>query len=55
LRGAAAALQERVKFHVLLTTYELVSKHLAEIKKLSWAALVVDEAHRWGGGWRDWD
>jgi hypothetical protein len=39
-------LQERVKFHVLLTTYEMVSKHLADIRRLEWAALVVDEAHR---------
>jgi superfamily II DNA or RNA helicase len=39
-------LQERVKFHVLLTTYEMVSKHLGDIRRLEWAALVVDEAHR---------
>lgn len=31
---------------MLLTTYELVSKHLGELRRLSWAALVVDEAHR---------
>lgn len=42
----ASCLQDRVKFHVLLTTYEMVSKHLAQIQKLDWAALVVDEAHR---------
>jgi hypothetical protein len=35
-----------VKFHVLLTTYEMVSKHLADIRRLEWSALVVDEAHR---------
>jgi hypothetical protein len=43
---ACPLLQERVKFHVLLTTYEMVSKHLADIRRLEWAALVVDEAHR---------
>jgi superfamily II DNA or RNA helicase len=38
--------QDRVKFHVLLTTYEMLSKHLTDIKRLHWATLVVDEAHR---------
>jgi hypothetical protein len=38
--------QDRVKFHVLLTTYEMVSKHLADIRRLHWSALLVDEAHR---------
>jgi chromodomain-helicase-DNA-binding protein 1 len=40
------ATQERVKFHVLLTSFELLSKHLPDIRRLSFAALVVDEAHR---------
>lgn len=35
-----------MKFHVLLTTYEMVSKHLAQLQRLDWAALIVDEAHR---------
>jgi SNF2 family DNA or RNA helicase len=39
-------LQDRVKFHVLLTTYEMLSKHLGDIKRLRWSALIVDEAHR---------
>lgn len=38
--------QDRVKFHVLLTTYEMLSKHLTDIKRLHWTTLVVDEAHR---------
>lgn len=38
--------QDRVKFHVLLTTYEMVSKHLAQLQRLDLAALIVDEAHR---------
>ncbi len=43
---ALPAFQERVRFHVLLTSYELVSRHLTELRRLSWDALVVDEAHR---------
>jgi hypothetical protein len=43
---AVLLLQDRVKFHVLLTTYEMVSKHLADIRRLDWCALLVDEAHR---------
>lgn len=39
-------LQDRVKFHVLLTTYEILSRHLQDIKRLQWSVLVVDEAHR---------
>lgn len=31
---------------MLLTTYEMLSKHLADIKRLQWSALLVDEAHR---------
>jgi SNF2 family DNA or RNA helicase len=31
---------------VLLTTYEMLSKHLVDIKRLRWSALIVDEAHR---------
>lgn len=45
-RSTCAALQDRVKFHVLLTTYEMLSKHLVDIKRLRWSALIVDEAHR---------
>lgn len=57
-----AGLQERVKFHVLLTSYEMVSLHAAELARITWGELVVDEGHRLktktsklfqvgGGGW----
>ena len=31
---------------MLLTTYEILLKDQAELKTVSWASLVVDEAHR---------
>uniref|UniRef100_A0A1I8J0U6 DNA helicase n=1 Tax=Macrostomum lignano TaxID=282301 RepID=A0A1I8J0U6_9PLAT len=36
----------QVKFHVLLTSYELISIDQATLSSVDWAALVVDEAHR---------
>jgi len=35
-----------VKFHVLLTSYELVSIDANTLQSIDWAVLVVDEAHR---------
>ena len=35
-----------LKFHVLLTSYELVSIDSACLASIDWAVLVVDEAHR---------
>ncbi|KAK3592589.1 hypothetical protein CHS0354_001757 [Potamilus streckersoni] len=35
-----------VKFHVLLTSYELISIDSATLGSVDWAVLVVDEAHR---------
>jgi SNF2 family DNA or RNA helicase len=35
-----------VKFHVLLTSYELISIDSACLGSVDWAVLVVDEAHR---------
>jgi len=34
------------KFHVLITTYEVVLKDIAVLSKIRWRALIVDEAHR---------
>ena len=34
------------KFDVLITTYELVLKDAAELGKIKWSYLMVDEAHR---------
>ncbi|XP_062993455.1 chromodomain-helicase-DNA-binding protein 3 isoform X2 [Elgaria multicarinata webbii] len=36
----------QVKFHVLLTSYELVTIDQAALASIRWACLVVDEAHR---------
>lgn len=49
VRGGNKACKIRtssVKFHVLLTSYELVSIDAALLNSLEWAVLVVDEAHR---------
>lgn len=35
-----------VKFHVLLTSYELITIDQAVLGSIDWACLVVDEAHR---------
>uniref|UniRef100_A0A914NU72 Helicase ATP-binding domain-containing protein n=1 Tax=Meloidogyne incognita TaxID=6306 RepID=A0A914NU72_MELIC len=35
-----------IKFHVLLTSYELISIDKAILSSIDWAVLVVDEAHR---------
>ncbi|KAK5620481.1 choline dehydrogenase 3 [Crenichthys baileyi] len=35
-----------IKFHVLLTSYELVTIDQTALKSIYWACLVVDEAHR---------
>ncbi|KAG8431523.1 hypothetical protein GDO86_018422 [Hymenochirus boettgeri] len=38
--------QVQVKFHVLLTSYELITIDQAALGSIRWACLVVDEAHR---------
>lgn len=35
-----------MKFHVLLTSYELITIDMAILGSIDWACLVVDEAHR---------
>ncbi|KAM4873050.1 chromodomain-helicase-DNA-binding protein 1-like [Thomomys bottae] len=40
------SLKEELRFHVLLTTYEICLKDAAFLKSLPWSVLVVDEAHR---------
>lgn len=35
-----------VKFHVLLTSYELITIDQATLGSVDWKVLVVDEAHR---------
>lgn len=35
-----------IKFHILLTSYELITIDQAVLGSVTWACLVVDEAHR---------
>ena len=37
---------KRTKFNALLTTYEILLKDKTELSSLSWAVLMIDEAHR---------
>lgn len=39
--------EQGIKFHVLLTSYELISIDSACLNSIEWGALVVDEAHRY--------
>ena len=39
-------MQARVKFHVMVTTYEVAGFEESELRRISWAALIVDEGHR---------
>ncbi|KAL0033469.1 hypothetical protein WJX77_010766 [Trebouxia sp. C0004] len=41
-----AELQARVKFHVLLTTYEMVGSETGILRSLEYETLIVDEGHR---------
>ncbi|CAB0003885.1 unnamed protein product [Nesidiocoris tenuis] len=43
---AAKLRSGNVKFHVLLTSYELISIDNATLSSIEWQVLVVDEAHR---------
>ncbi|CAJ0919814.1 unnamed protein product, partial [Mesorhabditis belari] len=38
--------EQGIKFHVLLTSYELINIDKAILSSIEWGALVVDEAHR---------
>ncbi|MBN3293395.1 CHD5 protein, partial [Polypterus senegalus] len=38
--------ETKIKFHVLLTSYELITIDQAILGSIDWACLVVDEAHR---------
>jgi chromodomain-helicase-DNA-binding protein 7 len=38
--------QHFTKFHILITTYEVVLKDITVLSKIRWRTLIVDEAHR---------
>ncbi len=42
----AVCVQARVKFHVLLTTYEMVGSEVSTLRSLEYETLIVDEGHR---------
>ncbi|NXB99435.1 CHD3 protein, partial [Orthonyx spaldingii] len=46
MKGGKKAFKMKVKFHVLLTSYELITIDQAALGSIRWACLVVDEAHR---------
>ena len=39
-------MQERIKVDVVLTSYEGATTEKAELRKIVWETLVVDEGHR---------
>lgn len=47
-KGAVKGMKKEsvTKFHVLITTYEVVLKDAAVLSKIRWKVLIVDEAHR---------
>lgn len=47
-KGDAAKLRKLqvTKFHILITTYEVVLKDTTVLSKIKWRTLIVDEAHR---------
>lgn len=44
--GFAQRRQQRLKFNICMTTYEILLKDKAFLSQVSWASLIVDEAHR---------
>lgn len=38
--------QERIKFDVLLTSYEMINLDTATLKQIKWECMIVDEGHR---------
>ncbi|KAL5724023.1 DNA helicase [Ranunculus cassubicifolius] len=38
--------QERIKFDVLLTSYEMINMDSASLKPIKWECMIVDEGHR---------
>ncbi|KAI4376193.1 hypothetical protein MLD38_013983 [Melastoma candidum] len=38
--------QERIKFDVLLTSYEMINLDTASLKPIQWECMIVDEGHR---------
>lgn len=45
-QSAVVDLQERMKADVVLTSYETAAIEAAELRKIVWETMVVDEGHR---------
>ena len=45
-RGGTPVARTSTKFDVLITSYEVAKDELAELRKIAWRYMVVDEAHR---------
>ncbi|KAK6912519.1 Chromo domain [Dillenia turbinata] len=43
---ASESKQERIKFDVLLTSYEMINLDTASLKPIKWECMIVDEGHR---------
>ena len=39
-------LQDFYKFHVIITTYELIISDLEVLRDINWRCVIIDEAHR---------
>ncbi|CAM8893801.1 unnamed protein product [Rhodiola kirilowii] len=45
-QGVGESKQDRIKFHVLLTSYEMINNDSATLRPIKWECLIVDEGHR---------
>nr|CAD1825673.1 unnamed protein product [Ananas comosus var. bracteatus] len=46
VQGSSQKKQSRIKFDVLLTSYEMINMDSAVLKPIRWECLIVDEGHR---------
>ncbi|KAL8214582.1 hypothetical protein R6Q57_004031 [Mikania cordata] len=44
--GISESKQERIKFDVLLTSYEMINIDIGSLKAIHWETMIVDEGHR---------
>ena len=48
-RSMSFMTQARIKFHVLLTTYEMIQQDASPLRSIDFEVLIVDEGHRYIG------
>ncbi|XP_024004425.1 CHD3-type chromatin-remodeling factor PICKLE [Eutrema salsugineum] len=44
--GSWESKQDRIKFDVILTSYEMINMDTADLKPIKWKCMIVDEGHR---------